>query len=124
MAETEDYWTQAISERSRVRLRYADGGIHAEGNIISYSIVPSVCIETDDGMRIHWRHDMAEVIELTDPAERALEQHWPIGSYEGPRGQTLWYGCFCGFPADGYPSEPQLRKHLAAAVTEALGSKT
>ena len=52
--------SQAVADRARVLLRDGQGGVYAEGQIVSYSIAPVVCIETDSGERIHWRHDLAE----------------------------------------------------------------
>ena len=52
---------QAVYDRSRVVLRTGPGDVYAEGTVISYSIVPTVTIVTDDGRHIDWRHDMAEL---------------------------------------------------------------
>jgi hypothetical protein len=46
-------------------IRWADGTTRAEGKIIAHSMVPSVLIETDDGERVWWRHDMGDI--LADP---------------------------------------------------------
>jgi hypothetical protein len=53
---------QAVADQSRIRLRSGQGDTYAEGRIVSYSIVPTVTIETDTGERISWRHDLAEVV--------------------------------------------------------------
>ena len=55
-----DEASQAIRDQATVRLRDGQGFPYAEGRIISYSIVPTVCIVTESGERIHWRHDLAE----------------------------------------------------------------
>lgn len=47
----------------RVRLEYADGSPCAEGVMLAHSLVPSVMVETDDGRRVWWRHDMGHVID-------------------------------------------------------------
>lgn len=54
---------RAVADQARVRLRYGTGDAFAEGRIISYSNVPTVCIETDDGQRIGWRHDLADRLD-------------------------------------------------------------
>lgn len=51
----------AVNTREDVILYTAQGAVHAKGKIISYSIVPTVTIETVDGERISWRHDMTEL---------------------------------------------------------------
>lgn len=61
----------AVTEGSRVRLRTMQGDAHAEGQIIGYSIVPTVHIVTDEGDHITWRHDLAEVVEATDKETRS-----------------------------------------------------
>lgn len=50
------------------RVFTAQGELVAEGRIISHSLVPSVCIERPDGTRVHWRHDMGEVVEGAEQA--------------------------------------------------------
>jgi hypothetical protein len=47
----------------RVRLRYTDGSLRAEGRMIVHSLVPAVAIERDDGTIEWWRHDMADVTD-------------------------------------------------------------
>lgn len=47
----------------RARLNYATGGEpHAEGQVLGYSEVPMILIETDDGRQIWWRHDLTETV--------------------------------------------------------------
>ncbi len=43
--------------------RDTQGGVHGEGRVISYSIVPTLTIERADGTRFSWRHDMCEAVE-------------------------------------------------------------
>lgn len=62
---------RAVADQARVRLRYGTGEAFAEGRVLSYSMVPTVCIETDDGRRIHWRHDLAERVDDGD-------HDWPL----------------------------------------------
>ena len=49
----------------RVRARFSDGSIAAEGQMISFTETPSVGIRTDpDAVFLkHWRADMCEVID-------------------------------------------------------------
>lgn len=55
--------TQLVGSETKVRLVTGQGDTLAEGKVISYSIVPTITIVTDEGQQISWRHDMAEVVE-------------------------------------------------------------
>lgn len=55
---------RAVADQATVRLRDGQGNLYAEGRIISYSIVPTVTIETTNGRRISWRHDLAERMNM------------------------------------------------------------
>lgn len=70
---TPDEAIQAVNNRSRVRIfSAADHSTVGEGQIIGYSIVPTVTIILDNGNRMTWRHDLAEVVAKTeeeDPLE-------------------------------------------------------
>ena len=60
---TPDDCAKAVSTMQRVKIKSASPMIpepHAEGRVLAYSIVPMVLIETDEGERIWWRHDLAE----------------------------------------------------------------
>lgn len=51
----------------RVRMNYAsDLGVHGEGIIVGYSLVPMVYVLLDNGKRVWWRHDMTELVEDSD----------------------------------------------------------
>lgn len=56
---------EAMEQHKRVRAFYAnDRETKAEGEIIGYTVVPAVIIQTADGERVTWRHDLVEVIDF------------------------------------------------------------
>jgi hypothetical protein len=57
---TPDEAMDAVGRRARVIARDGRGGVYGSGRIISYSMVPTVTIEREDGSRIEWRYDMVE----------------------------------------------------------------
>lgn len=59
---TPDEAIQAVADQSTIRLLTGQGEEWAVGKMVAYSVVPSVLIETEDGERISWRHDMAELV--------------------------------------------------------------
>lgn len=50
---------EAVGKR-RGRARFRTGQLWTEGNIVSYSIVPMVCIEARSGEKTWVRYDMVE----------------------------------------------------------------
>jgi hypothetical protein len=66
-----DEAAKAVQDQARVRFHAAwdRTETQAEGKVISYSVVPVLTIETDDGKRVSWRHDLAEIVP-TEPDTR------------------------------------------------------
>lgn len=60
---TPEECNQAVVDGSRVLLRYGNGDENTRGRVFAYSIVPVIHIVTDDGVRMTWRRDMAELID-------------------------------------------------------------
>lgn len=53
---------KAIDDRAVARLRYGTGdGTHATGRVIAFCDAPTICILTEQGERIWWRADLAEI---------------------------------------------------------------